>query len=66
MRELIRSECMLELAPPECNRRSLAEIGINQFKNHFLTILSGVNNSFPMYLWDKLSSQAELTLNLFR
>jgi hypothetical protein len=51
---------------PGCHRRNLAEIGIKLFKNHFLSILSGVDNSFPMYLWDKLLPQAELTLNLLR
>ena len=66
MKELIKSECMLELAPPGCHRRNLAEIGIKLFKNHFLSILSGVDKSFPMHLWDKLLPQAELTLNLLR
>ena len=32
MKELIKSECMLELAPPGCHRRNLAEIGIKLFK----------------------------------
>ena len=44
MRELIQSECMLELAPPGCHSRNLAEIGIKLFKNYFLLILSGVDN----------------------
>ena len=66
MKELIKSECMLELAPPGCHRRNLAEIGIKLFKNHFLSIMSGVDKSFPTYLWDKLLPQAELTLNLLR
>jgi hypothetical protein len=63
-KELIKSECMLELAPPGCHRINLlggpvAEMGINIFKNHFLSILSGVDDSFPMHLWDKLLPQAE-------
>ena len=66
MKELVKSECMLELAPPGCHRRNLAEIGIKLFKNHFLSIMSGVDKSFPTYLWDKLLPQAELTLNLLR
>ena len=48
------------------SQKKLAEIGIKLFKNQFLSIISGVDNSFPMYLWDKLLPQAELTLALFR
>ena len=66
MKELIKSECKLELAPPGCHRRNLAEWGIKLFKNHFLSIMSGVDEAFPTHLWDKLLPQAELTLNLLR
>ena len=57
---------MLELVTPGCHRRNLTEIGFNIFKNHFLSTLSGVDNSFPIYLWNKLLPQAELTLNLIK
>ena len=50
MKELIKSECKLELTPPGCHRRNLAKNGINLFKNHFLSILPGVDEAFPMYL----------------
>ena len=66
MKELIKSECVLELAPPICHRRNLADIGIKLFKNGFLSILSGVDKSFPVYLLNKLLPEAELTLNLLR
>ena len=66
MKELIKSECKLDLAPPGCHRRNLADWGIKLFKNHFLSILSGVDEAFSMHLWDKLLPQAELTLNLLR
>ena len=66
MKELIKSECMLELAPPGCHRRNLAKNGIKIFKNNFLLILYGVDESFPMQFRDKLLPQAELTLNLLR
>jgi hypothetical protein len=46
-----------------CNR---AERAIRTFKDHFLSILVGVDQSFPPYLWDLLLPQAELTLNLLR
>jgi hypothetical protein len=43
-----------------------AEHAIRTFKAHFLSILAGVDPSFPPYLWDLLFLQAELTLNLLR
>jgi hypothetical protein len=40
---------------------------IRHFKNHFLSILAGVDAAFPPYLWDLLLPQAELvTINLLR
>jgi hypothetical protein len=43
-----------------------AERAIRTFKDHFLSILAGVDASFSPYLWDLLLPQAELTLNLLR
>jgi len=39
---------------------------ICHFKNHFLSILAGVDAAFPPYLWDLLLTQAELTIKLLR
>ncbi len=36
-----------ELVPPDCHRRNMAE-RIQTFKNHFVLILSGVGNRFPL------------------
>ena len=66
MKDLIRDTCTLELVPPGCHRRNVAEVAIKTFKNHFISILAGVDATFPMNLWDKLLPQAELTLNLLR
>ena len=66
MKELIKLEFKLELVPPHCHRRNIAEASIKNFKNHFISILAGVDPSFPTTLWDKLLPQAELTLNLLR
>jgi hypothetical protein len=46
--------------------RNHAEQAIRTFKAHFLSILAGVDPTFPLYLWDLLLPQAELTLNLLR
>ena len=62
----IRNNCTLQLVPPDTHRRNLAERAIQTFKNHFLAILAGVDEHFPMYLWDRLLPQAVVTLNLLR
>ena len=36
-----------ELVPPDCHRRNMAERAIQTFKNHFVAILSGVDDRFP-------------------
>ena len=62
----IQKNCMIQLVPPDNHRRNLAERAIQTFKNHFKSILAGVDDSFPMRLWDRLLPQAVLTLNLLR
>ena len=66
MKNLIRDTCKLELVPPYCHRRNVAEVQIKNFKSHFISILAGVAEDFPMYHWDKLIPQGELTFNLLR
>ncbi|KAL7529813.1 hypothetical protein ACHAWF_003120 [Thalassiosira exigua] len=68
MKELIRSKynMQLELVSPGCHRRNAAEVSIRNFKSHFLSILAGVADKFPMQLCDRLLPQAEITLNLLR
>jgi hypothetical protein len=46
------------------HRRNIAKQMIRHFKNHFLSILAGVNTAFLPYLWDLLLPQAKLTVNL--
>jgi hypothetical protein len=58
--------CRFQLVPPDVHRRNVAERAIRTFKAHFLSILAGVSDSFPNYLWDHLLPQTELTLNLLR
>ena len=48
------------------HRRNAAEKAISTFKNHFKVILAGVNQTFPLHLWDHLLLQAESTLNMMR
>ena len=68
MKNIIRDECkiQLELVPPGCHRRNAAEVAIRNFKSHFLSVLAGVADDFPLHLWDRLLPQTEITLNLLR
>jgi hypothetical protein len=62
----IKKNYKIQLVPPDNHRRNLAERAIQTFKNHFKSVLAGVDDSFPMKLWDKLLPQVILTLNLLR
>jgi hypothetical protein len=56
----------MELVPPGCHRRNAAEVAIRNFKAHFLSVLAGVADDFPLTLWNRLLPQTEITLNLLR
>ena len=66
LKDEIRKNCDIQLVPPDNHRRNLAERAIQTFKSHFKAVLAGVDDSFPMRLWDRLLPQAVLTLNLLR
>jgi Reverse transcriptase (RNA-dependent DNA polymerase) len=55
-----------QVVPPGMHRRNAAERAIQTFKDHFISILCGTDDTFPLKIWDKLIPQAVLTLNLMR
>ncbi len=55
-----------QLVPPHDHRRNIAEKAIQTFKDHFISILCGADEMFPLHLWDRLLRQAEHTLNMLR
>jgi hypothetical protein len=55
-----------QLVPPHMQRRKKTKRMIRQFKNHFLSILTSNDATFPPYLSDLLLPQAKLTINLLR
>jgi hypothetical protein len=61
---VLRKNCTIQLVPPDNHQQNLAEQVIQTFKNHFKAILAGVDDSFPMRLWNKLLPQTILTLFL--
>ena len=40
MKKLIQEECALELVPPHCHQRNVAEVAIKAFKQHFLSVIA--------------------------
>jgi hypothetical protein len=55
-----------KLIPPGQHRHNQAERAIQTFKAHFISILAGVDDEFPLLLWCHLLEPTELTLNLLR
>jgi hypothetical protein len=53
-----------KLVPLNCRRRNMAKRVIQTFKNHFVAILSRVDDRFPLLLWCHLVQPAKLTINL--
>jgi hypothetical protein len=61
-----KNNIQFQLVPPHLHRANAAERAIRTWKNHFITILCGLDPRFPLQLWDKLLQQTNLTLNLLR
>ena len=55
-----------QLVPPHNHRANAAERAIQTFKAHYKTGLALLHPDFPLREWDRLTVQAELTLNLLR
>jgi hypothetical protein len=53
-----------KLVPPGNHRHNKAERTIQTFKVHFILILAGVDDKFPLSLWCHLLEPTELTLKL--
>ncbi|KAL7501936.1 LOW QUALITY PROTEIN: hypothetical protein ACHAXN_000591, partial [Cyclotella atomus] len=60
------NQCRVELTPADQHRRNAAERAIQTFKGHFISVLAGVSDNYPINRWDELLPQTVLTLNLLR
>jgi hypothetical protein len=60
------NDMTFELVPPGQHRRNQTERAIQNSKSHFITILVGADDKFPLSLWCHLIEPTELTLNLLR
>jgi hypothetical protein len=61
-----QQQIQFELVPPGNHRHNQAKRAIQTFKAHFISILAGVDDKFPLSLWCHLLEPTELTLNLLR
>ena len=63
---LAANDCEWQFVEPHNHRVNAAERAIQTFKNHFISGLCCSDSEFPLQLWDQLTEQAEITLNLLR
>ena len=57
-KEVIRSNGMtFQLADAHDHRRNVAEKVMQVFKAHFISILCGADENFPLHVWDRLLSK---------
>ena len=52
------------LVEPNNHRVNPAERAIQTFKAHFISALATSDSNFPLQLWDRLTPQVKMTLNL--
>ena len=65
MKECIQENNMeYELIPPGQHRQNQAERAIQTFKAHFISILAGVDDKFPLSLWCHLLAVSYTHLTL--
>ena len=55
-----------QLVPPHLHLTNYVERAIQTFKDHLLAGITSCDPDFPLHLWDRLLTQATLTLNLLR
>ena len=60
------NEMKYQLVPPNDHRRNAAEKAIQVFKDHFVSVLCGTDEKFPMQLWCAILPHAETQLNVLR
>ena len=63
---LTKEECKWQFVEPSNHRVNAAERAIQTHKNHFISGLCTTDTDWPLQLWDQLTEQAVLTLNILR
>ena len=62
--EIAETKMSYQLVPPHNHHCNIAKKAIQTWKDHFISVLSGTDENFPMHLWCQLLPQAERQLNL--
>eukprot|EP00804_Cyclotella_cryptica_P009373 CCRYP_018077-RA/>CCRYP_018077-RA protein AED:0.09 eAED:0.09 QI:0/0/0/1/1/1/2/0/1069 len=63
---ILDSGMTYQLVPPDDHRRNVAKKAIQTWKDHFVAVLSGTSDKFPLHLWCQLIPHMERQLNLLR
>lgn len=63
---LQQHDCKWQFVEPTNHRVNAAERAIQTFKNHFISGLCSTDSQWPLQLWDHLTTQALITLNVLR
>ena len=63
---LSKNECKLQLVEQHNKRVNTEELAIQTFKDAFIVALATTDSNFPIQLWEKLTRQVQVTLNLMR
>eukprot|EP00804_Cyclotella_cryptica_P030011 CCRYP_013454-RA/>CCRYP_013454-RA protein AED:0.36 eAED:0.39 QI:0/0/0/1/0/0/4/0/743 len=63
---ILDSGLTYQLVPPDDHRCNVAEKAIQTCKDHFIAVLIGTDNKFPLHLWCQLIPHMERQLNLLR
>jgi hypothetical protein len=63
---LYEKNISFQLILPYCHHCNAADRAIRSFKDHLIADLCSRDKTFPMHLWDRVLSQAVITLNMLR
>ena len=63
---LKEKKCKWQFVEPNNHRVNAAKRAIQTYKNHFVSGLASTDHDWPIQLWDTLTTQACITLNLVR
>ena len=66
LKKIMKHGIKYQKVPPKMHHHTTAEKAISNFNNHFKSVLSGVDNMFPIHLSNRLLSQTESTLNMLQ
>eukprot|EP00804_Cyclotella_cryptica_P013052 CCRYP_002364-RB/>CCRYP_002364-RB protein AED:0.23 eAED:0.12 QI:0/-1/0/1/-1/0/1/0/316 len=63
---ILNSGMTYQLVPPDDHRRNVTKKAIQTWNDHFVAVLSGTADKFPLHLWCQLIPNMEQQLNLLR